>query len=163
MIQMIQAYAIDTIINGERVTAAVAPRTTLAAFLRDWGLLGTKVSCQLQVCGACTVLVDGRPTSSCCYLAVDVDGCDVRTVEGLAEDERLVALQRSFLTRFASQCGYCTSGMLMSATALLERVPQPDDATIRHYMDGNICRCTGYVQILEAIKDASGQLEEMGE
>jgi aerobic-type carbon monoxide dehydrogenase small subunit (CoxS/CutS family) len=140
-------------VNRVEVHRVVDPRMTLAEFLRDeLGLTGTKVSCRLQVCGVCTVLVDDRPVSSCTYLATDVDGHAVRTVEGLAREGELGDLQRSFAEEFALQCGFCTPGFLMMATALLERDPDPSEATIREYLDGNLCRCTGYAPIVAAVR-----------
>jgi aerobic carbon-monoxide dehydrogenase small subunit len=114
-------------------------------------LKGAKRSCDMQVCGACTVLVDGHAVSACTYLAVEVDGRDVRTVEGLATGETLDPLQEAFIDHAAVQCGFCTAGMLMMATALLGDTPTPDAAEVDHYLRGSLCRCTGYRKILEAI------------
>jgi aerobic-type carbon monoxide dehydrogenase small subunit (CoxS/CutS family) len=150
---------IATTVNGSSYSGSVANRRTLAQFLRDdLGLTGTKVSCELQVCGVCTVLVDGEPVSSCTYLAADVDGRTVETVEGMASGERLHPLQRAFVENFALQCGFCTPGFLMMAKALLERNPDPTDDEIRDYLDGNICRCTGYRPIVDAVRAAAAQL-----
>lgn len=154
---------IHTTVNGREHERLVEPWTTAAEFLRDHlGLFGTKVSCENQVCGVCTVLVDGQPVSSCTYLAVDFDGRVVRTVEGLATGGELSPLQASFAQNFGFQCGFCTPGMLMSATALLEQNPEPDDAEIREFMDGNLCRCTGYEQIMTSIKAAVGVASDQG-
>jgi aerobic-type carbon monoxide dehydrogenase small subunit (CoxS/CutS family) len=143
-------------VNGNQVRRQVEPRMTLADFLReDLGLTGTKVSCQMQVCGVCTVLVDGRPVSACTYLAADADGRAVRTVEGLADGSQLNRLQEAFVDSFALQCGFCTPGFLMMATALLETEPHPDREQIIGYLEGNICRCTGYRPIVEAVEHAA--------
>jgi len=147
---------VATVINGVEVRRNVENRTTLAGFLRDQvGLTGTKVSCDIQVCGACTVLVDDQPISSCTYLAVDVDAHQVRTVEGLADGDTLSPLQQAFVENFALQCGFCTPGFLMAATALLERSPNPSEQDVIDYLDGNICRCTGYRPIVDAVLDAA--------
>lgn len=140
-------------VNGTTVARSVEPRLTLADFLRnDLGLTGTKLSCHLQVCGVCTVLVDGAPVSSCTFLAVDADGRDVLTVEGLADQRGLHPLQEAFVEASALQCGYCTPGFLMMAKALLDAEPEPDREQIIRYLDGNICRCTGYRPILDAVE-----------
>jgi aerobic-type carbon monoxide dehydrogenase small subunit (CoxS/CutS family) len=148
-------------VNGVFVRDAVAPRVTLAQFLREnLGLTGTKVSCEMQVCGVCSVLVDGEPVSACTYLAVDIDGRRVETVEGLASGGRLHPLQESFVDNFALQCGFCTSGFLMMAKALLDRNPDPTEDDVKEYLDGNICRCTGYEPIIRAVLDAAGRLRD---
>jgi aerobic-type carbon monoxide dehydrogenase small subunit (CoxS/CutS family) len=151
---------VHTIVNGGAVEATVPSHATLSRLLRDdLGLTGTKESCALQVCGTCTVLLDGAPVSACTILAAEADGRSVMTVEGLADgDGRLHALQRAFLEHGALQCGYCTPGMLMTAFALLARDPDPDDAAIRHELRGSICRCTGYVPIVAAIRAAAREL-----
>jgi carbon-monoxide dehydrogenase small subunit len=148
-------------VNGEWREVAVKPRITLVEAIRDsLGLTGTKASCETGTCGACTVLLDGRPVLSCITLAVECDGMEVRTVEGLAEGEKLSPLQEAFLDRGAVQCGFCTSGMLMSASALLERDPKPDREAINKALEGNLCRCTGYNGIVDAVLQASGQAVE---
>lgn len=148
-------------VNGQEVSRHVTTRQTLASFLRDGlRLTGTKISCSLQVCGTCSVLVDDKPVSSCTYLAADVDGRSVRTVEGLTSDGQLHPLQEAFVDHFALQCGFCTPGFLMMAVALLERNPDPGDEEIREYLDGNICRCTGYRPIVEAVKAAAAFMRE---
>jgi aerobic-type carbon monoxide dehydrogenase small subunit (CoxS/CutS family) len=130
----------------------IEPRETLAEVLRErMGLTGTKVSCDAQVCGACTVLVDDLPVSACTYLAVDADGRAVRTVEGLDRDGELTPLQQAFIETAAFQCGFCTPGMLMAATALLEDQPDPSRDDVIHGLEGNLCRCTGYAPIIEAV------------
>ena len=132
---------------------------TLAEMLRDrLGLYGAKLSCEMQVCGVCTVLVGGRPVSSCTFLAVDADRRRVLTVEGLADGERLHPIQQAFVDRFALQCGFCTPGFVMMTKHLLERSPEPGREEIVEHFDGNLCRCTGYVPIIEAVQDAAGRL-----
>lgn len=148
-------------INGNEVSRHVPLRQTLALFLRDdLGLTGTKISCGLQVCGVCSVLVDGQPVSACTYLAVDIDGRTVETVEGLADGDTMHPLQRAFVARFALQCGFCTPGFLMMSKSLLARNADPSEHEIREYLDGNICRCTGYRPIVDAVQDAARELRE---
>lgn len=148
---------ITTQVNGQDVTRSIPARRTLAGFLRDdLHLTGTKLSCELQVCGVCTVLVDGDPVSACTYLAVDIDGRKVQTIEGLTgTNGNLHPLQQAFVDRFASQCGFCTPGFIMTAKSLLDRDPDPDPEAVKEWLDGNICRCTGYRPILEAVGDAA--------
>ena len=147
-------------VNGEPVDIAVAPNRTLLEVLReDLHLTGTKHGCDLGECGACAVLVDGRPMLSCLLLALDCDGADVVTVEGLAHDARLHPLQEAFADCGAMQCGYCTPGFLMTAKALLDERPAPSRAEITEALSGNLCRCTGYVQIFEAIESAAKKME----
>ena len=148
-------------VNGVEVRRFVQNRATLAEFLRtDLGLTGTKVSCELEVCGVCSVLVDGSPVSSCTYLAVDVDGREVLTVEGLSRGPRLHPLQTSFVENFALQCGFCTPGFLVMAYALLKENPDPTEDEIVEYLDGNICRCTGYRPIIDAVMAAARRMRE---
>jgi aerobic carbon-monoxide dehydrogenase small subunit len=144
-------------LNGKRIEVESEPQETLAEVLRNsLNLNGTKVSCEVQVCGACTVLVDGVPVSACTYLAYEARGKKVTTIEGLEKpDGTLHPLQQAFIDEFAFQCGYCTPGMIMSAKALLDENPKPTRDEIIHYMDGNICRCTGYVPIVAAIQRAA--------
>lgn len=140
-------------LNGSAVSVPVPAETLLIDFLRETqDLKGTKRSCDMEVCGACTVLVDGRPVSSCTMLAADVDGTEVTTVEGLASGGALHPLQRAFVEHDALQCGFCTPGFLLAAKALLDAVPHPTRAQIVRALDGNICRCTGYKKIIEAIE-----------
>jgi carbon-monoxide dehydrogenase small subunit len=147
---------IELQLNGETVQAEADPRKLLVHFIRDdLELTGTHVGCDTGNCGACTVHLDGQAVKSCMLLAVQADGAKVRTVEGLAGDDgELTPLQRSFSAHHALQCGYCTPGMLMSATALLEANPRPSEEEARTAIQGNICRCTGYQNIVEAIVDA---------
>ena len=156
MIEFTSAPSITVTVNGRNAHRQINAATTLAEFLRDdLGLTGTKVSCELQVCGACTVLVDGHPVSACTYLAVDAAGRSVRTVEGLAPDGNLDVVQQAFINNFALQCGFCTPGFVMMTHALLEEIPDPSRADVMHYLEGNICRCTGYRSILEAVLSVS--------
>lgn len=152
-------------INGREVRRQVPCRMTLAQFLRDsLELTGTKVSCELQVCGACTVLVDGEPVSSCTYLAVDVDGRRVETIEGMVRDDgQLHPLQQAFVENSALQCGFCTPGFLMMSRALLETNPAPTREDVVHHLEGNICRCTGYVPIVDAVLTAAERMRAKGE
>jgi aerobic-type carbon monoxide dehydrogenase small subunit (CoxS/CutS family) len=140
-------------VNGRPVALEVPAHALLLDVLRDrLGLKGAKRSCDVQVCGACTVLVDGAPVSACTYLAAEADGRAVLTVEGLAAGEALHPLQDAFIERGAVQCGFCTSGMLLSAVALLDEDPAPTRERIVEYLRGNLCRCTGYRKIVEAIE-----------
>ena len=150
---------LDLELNGRRIQLDVRPSETLADVLRiRLALTGTKVSCDAQVCGTCTVLLDGRAVSSCTLLAADADGRSVASVEGLADPHAgtLSRLQRAFIDHAAFQCGYCTPGFLMSATALLAENPHPTRPQVIDYLEGNICRCTGYQAIVEAVLDAAG-------
>ena len=143
-------------LNGEEVTIEVGPDALLVDVLRDQlELTGTKEACGEGECGACTVLLDGEPVTSCLVPALKAQGREVMTVEGLASSEELHPLQKAFIEHGAVQCGYCTPGMLMSAKALLDRNPHPTEGEIRQAISGNLCRCTGYVKIVEAIKAAS--------
>jgi carbon-monoxide dehydrogenase small subunit len=151
-------HTLDLTVNGETVSTSVPARRLLADFLReDLHLTGTKRGCETGICGACTVLVDGQPLKSCLSLAVMASGCEVRTVEGLREGETLHRLQESFVRCAGLQCGYCTPGMLMSACALLEANPRPTADEVRAALGGNLCRCTGYTQIVESVLDAAGR------
>lgn len=148
-------------VNGEGVEVAFAPYKTLLELLReDLSLTGTKHGCELGECGACTVILDGKPVLSCLVLALECEGRSVRTVEGLAIGSELNPLQAAYADHGASQCGYCSPGMLMTATALLEAEPSPSRERIREAISGNLCRCTGYQQIVDAIEDAAGRLRE---
>jgi carbon-monoxide dehydrogenase small subunit len=149
--------AISLEVNGEQIEREVAARRLLVHFIRDdLGLTGTHVGCDTGNCGACTIHLDGEPVKSCMLLAVQADGAKIATVEGLASDGELTVLQKAFNEHHALQCGYCTPGMLMSATALLDRNPHPTEEDVRHALQGNICRCTGYVNIVEAVVAAGG-------
>ena len=149
---MASAMQVTLQLNGVPTTVSVAADQTLADFLRDdLGLTGTHVGCNTGNCGSCAVLLDGEPVRSCLLLAVQADGAKVATVEGLAADGELTALQQAFNEHHALQCGYCTPGVLMSATALLARNPRPSEEEVRYALQGNICRCTGYWNIVEAV------------
>ena len=146
-------------INGDAYELAVVPSHTLLEVLReDAGLTGTKHGCEQGECGLCTVLIDGRPQFSCLTLAIEAEGTEIRTVEGLAKHGELHPLQQAWGETGASQCGYCTSGMLMSAQALLERNPSPTRTEIREALAGNLCRCTGYLAILDAVELAAARM-----
>ncbi|HLH67744.1 MAG TPA: (2Fe-2S)-binding protein [Candidatus Dormibacteraeota bacterium] len=144
-------------VNGEEVVREISPGRLLLDFLRDdLRLTAAKRGCDVQVCGACTVLVDGAPVSSCCYLAADADGREVVTCEGLGRPGQRSRLQEAFVALGAFQCGYCTPGMLVAATALLAEHPHPTREQVAEYMKGNLCRCTGYARIVDAILLAAG-------
>ncbi|MGA2624118.1 MAG: (2Fe-2S)-binding protein [Bacteroidota bacterium] len=147
---------IHTTINGREYVLSIFPDRTLLEILRDeLGFTGTKCGCEVGECGACTVLLDGAAVNSCLVLAPQIDGKKILTVEGLISDGRLDPLQESFMDHDAAHCGFCTPGMLMSAKALLDKNGHPSEEDIRIAISGNLCRCTGYVQIVEAIKDAA--------
>jgi carbon-monoxide dehydrogenase small subunit len=146
-------------VNGERQTTEVEPRLLLVHYLRDvLGLTGTHVGCETSLCGACTVRLNGDAVKSCTVLAVQADGGEVTTIEGLAKNGELHALQDGFWEEHGLQCGYCTPGMIMAASQLLERHPDPSDEEIRHGLEGNLCRCTGYQHIVNAVKHAAKKL-----
>ena len=146
-------------VNGITHDLAVEPRRTLLELLRDdLGLTGTKKGCGIGDCGACTVLLDGVATFSCLTLAIQADGCSVETVEGLSKGGELNPLQQAFVDQGAIQCGFCTPGMLMMITELLRRSPQPSEKDIRRAISGNLCRCTGYQKIVEAVQVASKEM-----
>jgi aerobic-type carbon monoxide dehydrogenase small subunit (CoxS/CutS family) len=152
--------AIEVTVNGRRRTAEVAPQVRLLDLLRDeLGFTGTKSCCLVGECGACTVSLDGRIVDSCLVLAVEADGAEVTTIEGLADDGRLSTLQQAFLSRGAVQCGYCTPGQLLAAQDLLARVAHPTVEQIQRAMSGNLCRCACYGQITEAVLDAAESAE----
>ena len=147
---------IEITVNGVVRRRSVEPRTTLVDFLReDLGLTGTHVGCEHGICGACSVLLDGDPVRSCCMFAVQAAGSTVTTIEGLAPRGTLSKIQDAFCEMHALQCGFCTPGMLIACHALVETNPQPDDAQIRDAIGGNLCRCTGYQQIVDAVKLAT--------
>jgi len=156
VIEPVRGLRISVEVNGERHERDVEARRLLVHFLRDdLDLTGTHVGCDTGNCGACTVIVDGDALKSCMMLAVQADGSSIETVEGLARNGELHALQQAFSSFHALQCGYCTPGMLMSAKHLLDHNPEPTDGEIRRAIQGNICRCTGYVNIVEAIAAAA--------
>jgi carbon-monoxide dehydrogenase small subunit len=148
-------------VNGERLDLAVPPHRTLLEVLReDLGLTGTKHGCELGECGACAVLVDGRPVLSCLVLALECEDADVVTVEGLAHDARLDPLQEAFADCGAVQCGYCTPGFLIAAKALLDEQPHATRKDITEALSGNLCRCTGYIQIVDAVEEAARKMAD---
>ena len=151
--------AVTITVNGVPRTAEVEPRTLLVHLLREHlNLTGTHVGCDTSNCGACTVWLDGEAVKSCTVLAVQADGSSVTTIEGLAKDGQLHPLQEGFWEEHGLQCGYCTPGMIMAASQLLERHPNPTDEEIRHGLEGNLCRCTGYQHIVNAVKHAAKKL-----
>ncbi len=153
----VKSRVVSCELNGEQVELEAPARRLLVHFIRDdLGLTGTHVGCDTGNCGACTVHLDGEAVKSCMLLAVQADGTKITTVEGLAADGELTPLQQAFNEHHALQCGYCTPGMLMSASALLERSPSPTEDEVRVAIQGNICRCTGYVNIVEAVVAAGG-------
>lgn len=147
-------------VNGERYEVAVEPnRTLLEVLWEDLNLTGTKMGCNEGDCGACTVIIDGMAVCSCLLLAVKAKGRDIFTIEGLASNGRLHPIQQAFIDHYAVQCGYCTPGMIMSAKALLDENPDPTEEEVRRSLQGNLCRCTGYVKIIEAIMAAKDNMK----
>jgi carbon-monoxide dehydrogenase small subunit len=153
-------HILELTVNGDRYEVAVDPWVSLAQVLREeLRLTGTKIGCNEGDCGACTVLVDGRSVCSCLYLALEAEGRDITTVEGLAETpDALHPLQEAFIEHGGLQCGYCTGGMLLSSAFLLSHTPEPDEAEIRRGLSGNLCRCTGYNKIVEAVDAAAKRM-----
>jgi aerobic carbon-monoxide dehydrogenase small subunit len=150
---------INLTINGERHTDEVEPRLLLVHYLRDvLSLTGTHVGCETTICGACTVILNGQAVKSCTVLAVQADGGEVLTVEGLEKDGKLHPLQEGFWEEHGLQCGYCTPGMIMASYQLLQRNSNPTDEQIRHALEGNLCRCTGYQHIVKAVQNAAKRL-----
>ncbi len=150
-------------INGQAHAIAVEPRRTLADVIReDCGLTGTHLGCEHGVCGACTVIVDGAPVRSCLMFAVQADGVEIRTVEGLADGATLHPLQRAFMAHHALQCGFCTPGFLMLAVSVLEDDPDIGDDALREALGANLCRCTGYVNIFKAVRAAAADMRTAG-
>jgi len=153
---------VQTTVNGQTVTAEVEPRTLLVHFLREvLGLTGTHIGCDTTNCGACTVHLDGKPVKSCTVLAVQTNGREVRTVEGLEVGGKLSPVQEAFVEEHGLQCGFCTPGMMMTATALLKKNPSPSEDQIRDAIRGNLCRCTGYVNIVKAIQLAGRKMQSV--
>jgi carbon-monoxide dehydrogenase small subunit len=153
---------IQLTVNGQSVDAAVEPNRTLLQFLReDLGLTGTKHGCGLGDCGACTVILDGQAVNSCLVLAIHANGREVLTIEGLAENGKLHPIQQAFVDKGSIQCGFCTPGMILSAKALLDTNPNPTEQEIRMAISGNLCRCTGYQKIVEAIGEAAKIIQGM--
>ena len=151
---------IELTVNGEPYELEVEPRTTLVKVIREeFGLTGTKSGCERGECGSCTVLMDGIPVNSCLILAVEAEGSEILTIEGLAQDGRLHVLQRNFVEHGAIQCGFCPPGMIMMAKALLDRNRRPSEEEVRRAIAGNFCRCTGYDKIVESILASAGEYE----
>ena len=147
---------INVTVNGRRYQEDVEPRLLLSHFLREnLGLTGTHVGCVVGECGACTILLDGKLVKSCLHFAVQADGREITTIEGLAKDGALTPVQEAFVKHYALQCGYCTPGMVLASYALLRDHPNPSEEEIRKALAGNLCMCTGYVQIVEAVQDAA--------
>ncbi|GBD10838.1 Carbon monoxide dehydrogenase small chain [bacterium HR23] len=152
---------IQVTVNGRSYASAVEPRLLLVHYLRDvLGLTGTHIGCDTSQCGACTVLLNGKAVKSCTVFAVQADGGIILTVEGLAKDGKLHPVQEGFWEEHGLQCGFCTPGMIMASYALLQRNPNPTEAEIRHALEGNLCRCTGYQNIVRAVQWASRQMAE---
>ncbi len=148
-------------VNGRTHELFVEPREFLVEVLRNrLGLTGTKLSCDMEVCGACTVLLDGKPISSCTLLAYEARDKDILTIEGLSSDGKLHPLQEAFIEHGGFQCGFCTSGMILTAKALLDENPDPTEEEIKEYMNGNLCRCTGYQMIVESIRAAADNMRQ---
>jgi carbon-monoxide dehydrogenase small subunit len=161
MPETIQPVFVEVVVNGGTYQREVEPRMLLVEFLREeLGLTGTHVGCDTSYCGACTVIMDGRPVKSCTVLAVQSDGCRIETVEGLEKDGELHPLQTAFSEHHALQCGYCTPGMLMSCKSLLDDNPSPSREGIKKGIAGNVCRCTGYQNIIKAVEDAAKKMRE---
>jgi aerobic carbon-monoxide dehydrogenase small subunit len=151
---------ISVTVNGATQQSEVEPRLLLVHYLRDvLGLTGTHIGCETSLCGACTVMVDGQAVKSCTVLAAQVDGSHVTTIEGLAQDGNLHPVQQAFWEHHGLQCGFCTPGMIITATQLLQRNPDPTEEEIRHGIDGNICRCTGYQHIVQAVQCAAKKMK----
>jgi len=152
--------AVNLTVNGEQHTDEVEPRLLLVHYLRDvLSLTGTHVGCETSLCGACTVILNGQAVKSCTVLAVQADGGEVLTVEGLEKDGKLHPLQEGFWEEHGLQCGYCTPGMIMASYQLLQRNPNPTDEQIRHGLEGNLCRCTGYQHIVKAVQYAAEKMK----
>ena len=150
---------IELSVNGEAYELAVEPQTTLLEVLRDYlGLTGTKEACGTGECGSCTVLIEGKPILSCLALAVDYPNKEITTIEGLSQGEKLTPVQQAFVDCGAVQCGFCTPGMILSASALLKKTPSPSEEEIRKALEGHLCRCTGYNKIVEAVNTAARQM-----
>jgi len=153
-------YPVSITVNGARRKNDVEARLLLVHYLRETlGLTGTNVGCDTSQCGSCTVLLDGKAVKSCTVLAVQADGAKVTTIEGLATDGKLHPLQEAFWEKHGLQCGYCTPGMILTASNILEKNPKPTDAEIRHGLEGNLCRCTGYQNIVAAVRDAATRMK----
>jgi len=152
-------FPVSLTVNGARRRHEVEPRLLLVHYLRETlGLTGTNIGCDTSQCGACTVLLDGKAVKSCTMLAVQADGASITTIEGLAKNGRLHPVQEAFREKHGLQCGFCTPGMVLTACHLLEKNPKPSDADIRHGLEGNLCRCTGYQNIVAAVREAAARM-----
>ena len=150
---------ISLAVNNESVNSEIEARTLLVEFIREeLGLTGTHVGCDTSQCGACVIQVDGAPVKSCAMLAIEADGAEVMTIEGMGEEGKLTPLQQAFHKHHGLQCGFCTPGMIMTASALLRDNPEPTEEEVRHELEGNICRCTGYQNIVRAVLDAAKEM-----
>ncbi len=157
---MVNKAEVTLTVNGRKRSATVEPRMLLVDFLRhELGMTGTHIGCEHGVCGACTILLDGRTARSCLHFAVAVDGSEIDTVEGVASQDLLHPIQEAFHQHHALQCGYCTPGFLMTTVELLKQNPNPDEAAIRRALTNNICRCTGYTNIIKAVSAAAAALQ----
>jgi len=157
---MVNKAEVTLTVNGRKRSATVEPRMLLVDFLRhELGMTGTHIGCEHGVCGACTILLDGRTARSCLHFAVAVDGSEIDTVEGVASQDLLHPIQEAFHQHHALQCGYCTPGFLMTTIELLKQNPNPDEAAIRRALTNNICRCTGYTNIIKAVSAAAAALQ----
>ena len=156
---MSKKVQVQTTINGEDIDFLCEPRHSLLEVLRDnIGLIGAKEGCNNGNCGACNVIMDGRLVNSCCVLGVEVDGCEIQTIEGIGSTVQLHPLQQKFLEHAALQCGICTPGFIVSAKALLDEKPNPNEHEVRYWLAGNLCRCTGYDKIIRAVLDAAEEM-----
>ncbi|MGA7416128.1 MAG: (2Fe-2S)-binding protein [Bryobacteraceae bacterium] len=158
---MAKKQLVTITLNGQQQAAEAEPRLLLVHFIRDvLGMTGTHIGCDTTSCGACAVLLDGRPVKSCTMFAVQADGCEVRTIEGLAANGKLHPLQQAFHEEHGLQCGFCTPGMILTTAALLEHNPNPTEHEIRHGISGNMCRCTGYQNIVKAVQLAAERMQK---
>lgn len=152
-------YSVLIVVNGQERAQEIDPRTLLVHFLReDLGLTGTNIACDTSQCGACTVIMDGDAVKSCTVLAVQADGSEVQTIEGLSQNGALHPVQEAFWEKHGLQCGFCTPGMIMTTVNMLDKNPKPSEAEIRHGLEGNLCRCTGYQNIVAAVQMASATM-----
>jgi carbon-monoxide dehydrogenase small subunit len=161
MSEAIQLVPVEITVNGKKIQRDIEPRLLLVEFIRDLlDMTGTHIGCDTSFCGACTIILDGSPVKSCTLFAVQADGGEIITVEGLERDGQLHPLQQAFSEEHGLQCGYCTPGMLMSSLALLSENPDPGPKDIRKHLAGNVCRCTGYQGIIKAVQSAAKQMQE---
>jgi aerobic carbon-monoxide dehydrogenase small subunit len=153
-------HSVSLTVNGVKQTSEVEPRLLLVHYLRDMlGLTGTNIGCDTSQCGACTVIIDGQAVKSCTVLAVQADGSSVTTIEGLATDGKLHPVQQAFWDKHGLQCGFCSPGMILATVDLLKRNPNPSEADVRHGIEGNLCRCTGYQNIVAAVQEAAARMK----